>query len=185
MAQLQNWCKGEGINPTYAILIKDVPVDANIDSVEETLQSIKALGQVRVRGRMYDPQSQSLTVLCECREEINTKVIPLEVFPEGHDSPWMILGPSEEENIVKTKQMRDDAQELPQVSGLSFPLQASTPEAMIRVVGDIMQRTGKPASDNNSFRRLRVFSGVVPMPSGEEQLDSWIEQAQLMIEECD
>ncbi|XP_033477323.2 paraneoplastic antigen Ma1 homolog [Epinephelus lanceolatus] len=185
MAQLQHWCKGEGINPIYAILVKDVPEDTENDFVEETLQSIKALGRVKVRGRMYDPRSQSLTVLCECREEVNTRAIPLDVLPEGCDSPWRIFGPSEEETVFKAEQIRGDAPELPQVSGLSFPLQASTPEAIIRAVGDIMQRTGKPASDNISYRRLRTFSGVLPTPPGEEQLDNWIEQARLMIEECD
>lgn len=52
MAQLQHWCKGEDINPLHALLVKDVPEDTEIDFIEETLQSIKALGRVKVRGRM-------------------------------------------------------------------------------------------------------------------------------------
>lgn len=83
MAQLQNWCKGEGINPSHAILVKDVPEDTAIDFLEETLQSIKALGRVKVRGRMYDPQCQALSVLCECREKVNTKAIPLACYQKG------------------------------------------------------------------------------------------------------
>uniref|UniRef100_A0A3Q2QSS7 CCHC-type domain-containing protein n=1 Tax=Fundulus heteroclitus TaxID=8078 RepID=A0A3Q2QSS7_FUNHE len=185
MAQLQHWCKGEGINPAYAILVKDVPEDTEVDLIEETVQSIKSLGRVRVRGRMYDPQNQSLTVLCECREEVNTKAIPLDVLPRGSDSPWRIFGPSEREEVATGEQIRDADEEQRQTPGLAFPLQASTPEAIIRAVGDIMQRTSKPTSDSNSYRRLRTFSGVVPTPPGEEPLDNWIEQARLMVEECD
>lgn len=184
MSQLQYWCKGEGINPLYAILIKDVPEDTEIDCVEETLQSIKALGRVRVRGRMYDPQSQGLMVLCECREQVNPKVIPLDVLPEGSDVPWRIFGPSEEKSSPD-EQRGNGEQQPQQVSGPPFQLQGSTPEAIIRAVGDIMQRTSRSASDNNSYRRLRTFSGVLPTPPGEEQLDNWIEQARLMIEDCD
>lgn len=127
----------------------------------------------------------NLTVLCECKEKVNTKAIPLDVLPEGSDSPWRIFGPSEEKNVSTDEQIKDAAQEPQPVPGSVFPLQASTPEAIVRAVGDIMQRTSKPASDSNSYRRLRTFSGVLPLPPGEEQLDNWIEQVRLMIEECD
>lgn len=183
MSQLQHWCKGEGIDPLHAILVKDVPEDTEIDFVEETLQSIKALGRVKVRGRMYDPQCQGLMVLCECREKVNPEAIPLDVLPEGSDTAWRIFGPSWK-NVSPDEQMRDVAQEPQPVYGPAFQLQASTPEAIIRAVGDIMQRTSRPVSDN-SYRRLRTFSGVLPTPPGEEQLDNWVEQARLMIEECD
>ncbi|KAK9535825.1 hypothetical protein VZT92_008180 [Zoarces viviparus] len=84
MAQLQHWCKGEGINPSHAILVKGVPENTEIDFIEETLQTIKALGRVKVRGSVFDPQCHSLTVLCECREEVNTKAIPLSLESPPH-----------------------------------------------------------------------------------------------------
>lgn len=172
------------MNPSHAILVKDVPEDTAIDFLEETLQSVKALGRVKVRGRMYDPQCQALTVLFECRENVNTKAIPLDVLPEGSDTPWRIFGPSEDENGSIDEQLRDAAPELQTVTNTAFSLQASTPEAIIRAVGDIMQRTSKSTSDSN-YRRLRTFSGIIPTPPGEEQLDNWVDHARLMVEECD
>lgn len=185
MAQLKHWCKGEGINPLQAILLKDVPEDTEIDLIEKTLQSIKVLGRVKVRGRMYDPQCRGLTVLCECRETVDTKAIPLDVLPEGSVLPWRIFGPSEEENESTVEAESGAVQEQPQVTAPASPLQASTPEAIIRAVGDILQKNSKSSNDISSYRRLRTFSGVAPTPAGEEQLDNWIEQARLMIEEYD
>lgn len=182
---MRHWCKGEGINPSHAILLKDVPEDTEVTLIEETLQAIKALGRVKVRGRMYDPQSQCLTVLCECREKVNANAIPLDILSDGSNSPWRIFGHSEEESGPIEQVIRDDLQVPPPDSGPSSPLQGSTPEAIIRAVGDILQRTSKPASDNSNYRRLRTFSGVVPTPPGEEQLENWVEQARLMIEEYD
>lgn len=104
MTQLRHWCKGEGINPAHAILVKDVPEDTEITFIEETLQSLKALGRVRVRGRMYDPHCQGLTVLYEYIERVNTKTVPLDVLPEGSELPWRIFGPSEEENACMVAQ---------------------------------------------------------------------------------
>lgn len=40
-------------------------------------------------------------------------------------------------------------------------------------------------AESNTFRRLQIFSGVSPTPGGEENLSNWLEQAQLMIEECE
>lgn len=186
MAQLKNWCVGEGIDPVKALLVKDIPPETEVGFIEETMQTIKVLGRVKVRGRMYDPQSQSLTVLCECREKVNTATIPLDVVPEGSAMTWRIFGPSEQEEEPQA-QAAGDGQDVPQQdSSLFSPLQASTPEAIIRAVGDILQMTSKPThGDNSLYRRLRTFSGVMPIPLGEEQLENWVEQARLMIEECD
>ncbi|XP_017291926.1 paraneoplastic antigen Ma1 homolog [Kryptolebias marmoratus] len=183
MAQLRHWCKGEGIDPDTAILVKDVPEDAEVSFVEETLQSLKVLGRVRVRGRMYDPQSQSLTVLCECRETVNAKTCPPDVLPEGSNRPWRIFGSGEEEGGHPNPAVESS---IPVETDQVPPLQTSTPEAIIRAVGDILQMTNKPMNNESShYRRLRTFSGVLPTPLGEEQLENWIEQARLMIEELD
>ncbi|XP_032876361.1 paraneoplastic antigen Ma1 homolog [Amblyraja radiata] len=63
--------------------------------------------------------------------------------------------------------------------------QGSSPESIIRAVGDLLGKSMRPTSENNVFRRLRMFSGNLPTPPGEESLDHWLEQAYLMIEECD
>lgn len=43
----------------------------------------------------------------------------------------------------------------------------------------------KRPGENNAYRRLRVFSGILPTPAGEEQFEHWIEQARLMVDESD
>lgn len=35
----------------------------------------------------------------------------------------------------------------------------------------------KPSGETNAYRRLRIFSGTVPIPIGEESLENWKEQA--------
>ncbi|KAL6459408.1 hypothetical protein MHYP_G00328800 [Metynnis hypsauchen] len=176
MAQLQHWCKGEGIDLDHALLVKDIPEDTEVGFIEETLQSIKALGRVRVRGRMYDPQLQSLTVLCECRERVIAKSIPLDVLPEHSNKPWRLVWKSVEQTEGLTEQEENvtaDTKSTPQIC---------SPEAIIRAVGDLMEKQGRFSGESGAFRRLRTFSGVLPTPPGEEQFDSWVEQARLMVE---
>ncbi|XP_030628080.1 paraneoplastic antigen Ma1 homolog [Chanos chanos] len=107
MAQLPYWCKGEGIDPEHAILVKDVPVDTELHFIESTLESIKAL-----------------TML----EKVNGKSIPLDVLPEGAEEPWRIVGPLAEEHQMPAQ----DGRRGDHVADAASPLQACSPEAIIR-----------------------------------------------------
>uniref|UniRef100_A0A3Q2G8M7 CCHC-type domain-containing protein n=1 Tax=Cyprinodon variegatus TaxID=28743 RepID=A0A3Q2G8M7_CYPVA len=53
-------------------------------------------------------------------------------------------------------------------------------------MGDILEKVPRPiALENTAFRRLRPFSGTAPTPNGEENLDTWLMQARLMVDECE
>jgi len=71
------------------------------------------------------------------------------------------------------------------LQALFSPQSFSSPESIIRAVGDLLEKTTKPVGETNAYRRLRIFSGIVPIPIGEESLENWIEQARLMTEECE
>nr|XP_054604917.1 paraneoplastic antigen Ma1 homolog [Nothobranchius furzeri] len=161
MSQLLNWCKGEGINPSHAVLLKGVPEDTEVSVIWGTVQLLDVL-----------------------EEAAKTEAIPADVMPEGSDSPWRIISPVEVEKESLQHGEAPSQTPDPDTSQNSF-FQSSSPEAIIRAVGDILQLTSKPTSDSSSYRRLRTFSGVLPTPLGEEPLDNWLEQARLMIEESD
>uniref|UniRef100_A0AAQ5X7C8 Paraneoplastic antigen Ma-like N-terminal domain-containing protein n=1 Tax=Amphiprion ocellaris TaxID=80972 RepID=A0AAQ5X7C8_AMPOC len=65
--QLVNWCRGELVDVKHALLLYGVPESVSITEIEETAETIKVLGKVVVRGKMFHPQQQSLMVLCEPR----------------------------------------------------------------------------------------------------------------------
>lgn len=85
---LVNWCRGEGVEVEHALLMYGVPENITIEAIEETAETIKALGKVRVRGKMFHSRHQSLMVLCECREVIDPTKIPSEVMPIMGGSAW-------------------------------------------------------------------------------------------------
>uniref|UniRef100_A0A3B4FPR7 Paraneoplastic antigen Ma-like C-terminal domain-containing protein n=1 Tax=Pundamilia nyererei TaxID=303518 RepID=A0A3B4FPR7_9CICH len=55
-------------------------------------------------------------------------------------------------------------------------------EAIIRAVSELMVRTNKQP-ESHPYRCLRTFSRVSPTPAGEEALDTWLEQATLLVDE--
>ena len=88
--KLKNWCRGEGLDETHALLTV-VPEEADIAHIEEVLQTIKCLGVVRVRGRMLTDAGDALLVLCECKEKLTeVQSIPPEVVFTDVSKPWPI-----------------------------------------------------------------------------------------------
>ncbi|XP_034760574.2 paraneoplastic antigen Ma1 homolog [Acipenser ruthenus] len=85
-----------------------------------------------------------------------------------------------------TKLLQEEGKTLREAQAL-YPaeaLQTTSPEAIIRAVGDVLEKTAKSHNETNAYRRLRTFSGSIPTPSGEEGFDSWMDQARLMVQEC-
>ena len=71
------------------------------------------------------------------------------------------------------------------VQALLTPQPVSPTEAILHAVVDLFNKSAKPSVESGGYRRLRIFSGTVPTPAGEEQFDHWLEQAYLMVEESE
>ncbi|KAM9391500.1 paraneoplastic antigen Ma2-like [Pholidichthys leucotaenia] len=192
--ELLTWCCEENVNPAHAIVVSSVPSDTNIADIEEVVETVKAFGKVRVRAQKSSPQVKGDMMLCETRNKVEPSQAPPEILPPSVESPWKLT------LIVENTDNRPDKFSIKLLSLLASegktladiePLltQAKTvrsenTSSIIRAVGDLLEKV-RPPQENNAFRRLCVFSGISPTPAGEETLDTWLEQAQLMLDECD
>uniref|UniRef100_A0A672F8S9 CCHC-type domain-containing protein n=1 Tax=Salarias fasciatus TaxID=181472 RepID=A0A672F8S9_SALFA len=189
---LSKWCRGEAIDESHALLTV-VPENTEIAVVEETLQTIKCLGRVRVRGLILGDTEKDMLVLCESREAVTTEIVPQEVTASDGSAVWPIIttfaNPSTQEDFKSKLDalLQNEGKTLDDVQALFTETQhtRSPEESLIRAVADLIEKTGKPVAGGVAYRRLRIFSGVVPTPAGEEQFDHWLEQAYLMVEESD
>lgn len=184
------WCDDAMIQTDKAILLIGVPADAEVALIEETAAAVKLFGRVRVRATKSEPSTNSQLVLCECRETFDQGRVPAEILPKDSEQAWKVefVGsspPAPEDFATKLKRLLDtEGRSLADAKALLSPLPASSPEAVIQAIGELLEKN-KNSNEGTAYKRLRVFSGVVPTPSGEESMEHWIEQAKLMISECD
>ncbi|XP_038574937.1 uncharacterized protein LOC119902683 [Micropterus salmoides] len=183
--ELANWSRGEGLDRAHALLVV-LPEEVEIAQIEDTLTTIKCLGRVRVRGRLFNARLGKLMVLCETNEDLSTAPVPPYVQPSEEEEPWpiVILGefsPTAEDFSSKLKGLfQAEGRSMDDLQSLLNPT-----ESILRAVGDFLEKATKPPSEGGGYRRLRTFSGVSPVPVGEEQFDHWMEQAWLMVKESD
>ncbi|XP_059354029.1 paraneoplastic antigen Ma2 homolog [Carassius carassius] len=190
ISELKRWCRGEGLDEAHGLMVI-VPPDVEIAHIEEVVQTIKCLGRVRVRGRMFDTTLSSLMVLCETKENLTTVSIPPEVmYPESGET-WPLVtiasNPAPEEFGTKLKVLLEtEGKTMDDLKALLSSPQPPTnsTESILKAVGDLLEKTSKPPAEGG-YRRLRIFSGLLPVPPGEEQFDHWLEQAWLMVEESE
>uniref|UniRef100_A0A9J8A271 Uncharacterized protein n=3 Tax=Cyprinus carpio TaxID=7962 RepID=A0A9J8A271_CYPCA len=171
--ELKDWCRREELDDAHSLMVL-IPEDVANAQIEEALGTIKALGRVRVRGRTVSLKLDSHRVLCECKETVDPTKVPPELLPEDKMKKWMIVIAYESPTPSS-----------PLKSLLEEPPESGSAESIIRAVGDLLTKMGTPSGDNSSYRRLRVFSGTLPTPVGEESLEHWLEHARLMVEESE
>uniref|UniRef100_A0A3B1JMP4 Paraneoplastic antigen Ma-like C-terminal domain-containing protein n=1 Tax=Astyanax mexicanus TaxID=7994 RepID=A0A3B1JMP4_ASTMX len=144
------------------------------------------------RGRTFNAKLSSLLVLCECRECLTAAHVPAEVQSARGCERWPIITMSKTPssatpfNQKLLNLLKDEGTTVEDLRTV-FPqpnCPTSPTESILRAVADLLDKT-RPQHECGSYRRLRLFSGVLPTPAGEEQLEHWLEQARLMIEESD
>ncbi|XP_062300172.1 paraneoplastic antigen Ma1 homolog [Scomber scombrus] len=193
LAKLQEWCKEVGVNPANALILGNVPEGIVVADITESLEAVKVLGRVRYKARKVFPPLQHDMILCECRNPVDPQTVPPEIYPIGDGTPWTTTiltcatAPPDDFTLKLLTLLQSEGKSLNDLQPL---LEQSTstqsdPTSIIRAVGELLEKTMRPPQENNAFRRLRVFSGVLPTPAGEETLENWLEQAQVMLDECD
>lgn len=140
-SELKSWCRGEGLDETQA-LITIVTEEWETNEVEATLETIKGLGRVRVRGKKFNDKLARPMVLCESREVVKGETVPQVATEEFCIKLKGLLQ-------AQGKTMEDLQSLFP-----SAPSPISSTESILAAVGDLLDKATKPA-ESGSYGRLR------------------------------
>lgn len=65
-----------------------IPEEAQVENIVKTLETIKALGRVRVKMKLVNPETRQFAAYCVRKEKVNTPAIPIDVVPIQEGEPW-------------------------------------------------------------------------------------------------
>ncbi len=196
-AELTSWCKDVGLEEKHAVMLFNVPADTEVAVIEDVMQGVKVLGRIRVRDTRKGPTSHTMLVLCECKQAVDVTRLPSQMTPDETGEPWAVVVVSAKETLPDvssegftekiSKFLMGEGKSVADIQALFTPRSsdAGSAESIIRAVGEILEKTSKPSGDSSAYRRLRTFSAITPTPMGEESMENWMEQARLMITECE
>ncbi|KAM7177587.1 paraneoplastic antigen Ma1 homolog [Macrochelys suwanniensis] len=183
---LEDLCRGARIPVTKAVLVAGFPEEMEPNEIEESLDAAEILGRVKVHTCIYNREVKGMVALCTHSKEADLDKVPKEVQVGG--TPWTILGAEQSPTSVpESLEMDSLAQKLQALmvdekrtrEELILALGgASTPAAPSLVgwakeLGNGLKDALKPAYESAPYKRLRSFSGMSPVPSGEDDYETW------------
>lgn len=186
--EIEAWCKRKQLACEKAIVLSDVASDVTDEVLVRALSLVKAFGKVEIADRCLDKASKTHFVLIQTSNDLTKQTLPDCVGLPGEAGPWPVLlfsTPTESEEFQAKLMsfLRQEGKSITDVKGILNPSPLDMNTALINAISSLVDKCNTAPADTQSYRKLRMFSGVKPTPSGEEEYDAWAEQTMLLIEE--
>ncbi|XP_060754294.1 titin-like [Neoarius graeffei] len=129
--------------------------------------------------RSYNDTYDTLVTYCKCvvrvivgpglRIESCVRVLsPQNVHSNLIDDTYTALDPQTRSSNDTYDTLAAEGKSMADVQALLTQQSVSPTEAILRAVGDLFDKSAKPSAEGGGYCCLRIFSGTVPTPAGEE-----------------
>lgn len=194
LSKAVEWSHEEGVSLPHAIILGNVPIDVVDDIIMKVLNTVKAFGRTKIHGRRGDTTGRKLFILVQISTELEPSAAPPEVGIEGEVGPWTVhfvksLAISESDAEFHSKLwalLQKEGKSLKDIRAILPDDPAPKPDVnvdLVSAIGKLVDKCCQGPSDGPSYRKLRLFSGLKPVPPGEEEYEAWMEMATQMISE--
>lgn len=186
--EIEAWCKRKQVAHENALVLSEVTSDVTDDILFQALSFVKVFGKVKIVDRCLDIASKTQFVLIQTSADLTKQTIPDHVGLPGEVGPWpvhVLTVPLEDEEFQAKllSFLTHEGKTLTDVKGLLSPSPLDMNTALINAISSLVDKCNTVPADTQSYRKLRMFSGVRPTPSGEEEYDAWAEQTMHLLEE--
>uniref|UniRef100_A0AAY4A820 CCHC-type domain-containing protein n=1 Tax=Denticeps clupeoides TaxID=299321 RepID=A0AAY4A820_9TELE len=178
------------------IIYSNVSVGITDDILYHVLDDVEGFGRSKVRGRCPAACGRKQLILLEVSTDVSTAKIPEQIVVKGEVAPWVVSMAMEDTHPpvqadFQTKLLTFLASEgktLMDVKGLvnSASPSSAAPDLntqLVNAISSLVEKCHTTPSENQSYRKLRIFSGVKPTPHGEEEYEAWADQTAHMLDE--
>ncbi|XP_063788759.1 paraneoplastic antigen Ma1 homolog [Pseudophryne corroboree] len=160
--------------------------DIHDDVVLETLDKLYGINKPRIIDKWSEDSGRVVAILIETEKELDARLIPTMIVAGGEIGRlWHIIWPksSDEETISAQISASAENSERVDVNSNTQGNGASVNGGQFETMVDRVVTQLERWHYEESYRRLRIFSGIVPVPLGEEIYEAWKEAAVQQAEE--
>lgn len=191
-AAAAQWCTKENGQVELCVVI-DVPGrDWTEDQVRQALAASGLSQKTYILDVRTDPSSNRTFVLTEWKKGV-PGVLQKEKFQLTKDTEALLVHPDGSSTNPGSSECTisgpEADQQKPSTSSEDSPSQSLAtigPEFFV-ALGDFLSTCQKdaPPHSETGYRKLRVFSGRRPVPTGEDNFEEWLDQATQALDEWD
>ncbi|XP_063785562.1 paraneoplastic antigen Ma1 homolog [Pseudophryne corroboree] len=181
-----DWCIRKGVIPERSFVLTGDLTDTTDGTIMTKMLFLFRIKQPRIVDKQFRESGEMWAVLITTSHDLEAELLPKVVAVRSNpDRRWKILWPE--------KDSSERAAEPLMVGDMSYPVSGDPSTA----VGEGSQSQGIEEKLGNqleviankvvhqlerwhyegSYRRLRLFSGILPVPVGEESYEAWREAA--------
>ncbi|XP_063819314.1 paraneoplastic antigen Ma2-like [Pseudophryne corroboree] len=185
------WCQDQGVDHRQGICIVGNFEGITDDKVIKEVQRLCGIRNPVIVDKWKSATGDTCAILLTNQEYLDSALIPAKILVEGVPGRrWQIMWPSESgetegeaqvaindnrrERIEGNHQNAGDSS-LPRITTSTNTRESVEPQ--VEAVMDKMVSHFERWHYEGGYRRLRVFSGITPVPTGEEGYDAWREAA--------
>uniref|UniRef100_A0A3P9DR78 CCHC-type domain-containing protein n=1 Tax=Maylandia zebra TaxID=106582 RepID=A0A3P9DR78_9CICH len=182
--EIEAWCKRKQLAYGHAVVLSDVDPDVTDAVLLSALSQVKVFGKSEIVDRCLDVASKTQLVLIKTSTDLKNQTVPDVVGLPGEAGPWpahVLTAPAENDEFQSKLMsfLNAEGKTLTDVGGLLQP----SPLDVIHAISSLVDKCNATSVDSQSYRKLRMFSGVKPTPNGEEEYDAWAEQTTHLLDE--
>lgn len=186
--EIEAWCKRKRLAFENAVVLSGVDPAVTDNVLLTALNQVKAFGRSEIVDRYLDTASASQFILIKTSTDLTNQTLPDLVGLPGEAGPWPahVLTAPVDGGEFQAKLMsflKTEGRTLTDVRGLLSPSPLDMNAALINAISSLVDKCNTTSVDSQSYRKLRMFSGVRPTPSGEEEYDAWAEQTMHLLGE--
>ncbi|XP_063775409.1 paraneoplastic antigen Ma2 homolog [Pseudophryne corroboree] len=185
------WCQDQGVYSHQSVCIVGNYEGITDDNVLKEVQRLCGIRNPCVVDKWKSATGDIYAILITNQEYLDPALIPAKILVEGVPGRrWQIMWPSEvgetegEAQVAindnRTERIEGDNQNAGDSSLPRTTTSTITRESVEQQVEAVMNKMVSHFERwhyEGGYRRLRVFSGITPVPTGEEGYDTWREAA--------
>uniref|UniRef100_A0AAR2KFN5 CCHC-type domain-containing protein n=1 Tax=Pygocentrus nattereri TaxID=42514 RepID=A0AAR2KFN5_PYGNA len=181
------WCEKHQLSFANAIALSGVS-DVTDDVLLAALNTVKAIGKTRIVEKCFDTNIKTDFVLVQTSATVTGQTLPNAIGFPGKVGPWPLhvlpaVTEFEQFQAKLLSFLQSEGKSIADVKGLLNPPSLDVNAALVNAISSLVDKCNAAPADTQSYRKLRMFSGVRPTPNGEEEYDAWAEQTIHMLEE--